>query len=301
MTARVSFEGLHVEHATDLHGFTGSAVFDTPPPDALYRYLLIRRLPLKTAPMLTLIGANPSVAGAATNDRTVTKLLGFAGRAGAGGFELLNVDALISTDPKGLTRHPDPVGPQNDEFLVSFAEHAHRVVVMWGAIPQIADRAREVTTALALAGVPLWCWGTTKDGHPRHPGRALPYDTPLVRYLPRTLPGEPVTTDLGVVLRPCCRCGTYTRPPDAPGRNPVMGGRGLCGPCYSELYRTGGHLAYPARERAREDVLEVWFREHRARVRDGLCTLADAACDMGMTRAALDQVLVRARRAGAAT
>ena len=77
-----------------------------------------------------------------------------------------------------------------------------------------------------------------------------------------------------------------------------MSSRRLCGPCYGELYRTGGLAAYPRLIRCRDDVLEIWRRSHRARVRAGDCTLAEAASDMGMTRSALAQTLSRARRAG---
>lgn len=182
MTAHLSFEGLHVEFASDLLGAAGSAVFDAPPAVARYRYLLTRRW-TTTTPAATVVGANPSKAGAALNDATVTRLCGFARRMGYGGLDLLNLCALISTDPKGLTTHPDPVGPRCDEVIDAFARHPGPVIAMWGAIGQVADRAREVTARLLAAGVPLLCFGTTKTGQPRHP-LYLPSDTPLVPYRP---------------------------------------------------------------------------------------------------------------------
>lgn len=188
MTAHLSFDGLHVEHASDLLGSTGVAVFDVPPPETRRRYLLIRRWDT-TRPAAMCLGANPSKARAALNDRTVSKLSVFVQRLNYGGFELLNVDARISTDPKELSAFGDPDVARNDEFIDAFARHAGPVIAMWGDIPQVADRAREVTARLAAAGVALMCFGTTKYGHPRHPSR-LGYDTPLVPYQPLLTEGH---------------------------------------------------------------------------------------------------------------
>lgn len=183
MTAHLAFTGLYVEHASDLYGETGTAVFDAPPDTAQYRYLLTRRW-TTTLPAVTLLGANPSKARAATSDQTVTKIGGFARRLpNCGGFDLLNLCALISTKPEGLTLHPDPVGPRCDEFLDAYVQHSGPVIAMWGDIPEVAERALKVTARLVAAGVPLLCFGTNKAGSPRHPAR-LGYDTPLVPYRP---------------------------------------------------------------------------------------------------------------------
>lgn len=183
MTAHLSFDGLYKDYACDLLGATALAVFDVSPPFARYRYLLTRRWNT-TRPAAVCLGANPSKAGAIVGDQTVTKLCGFARRLNYGGIELLNLDALISTDPGGLTAPGvDPVGPRNEEFLDAFTRHTGPVIAMWGAIPEVADRGRLVAARLVKAGVPLMCFGTNKDGSPCHPAR-LGYDTPLVSYRP---------------------------------------------------------------------------------------------------------------------
>lgn len=184
MTAHLAFNGLHVEFAGDLLGETATAVFDAAPPNATRRFLLTRRWNT-SAPAAMCLGANPSKASAAVKDQTVTKLCGFTRRMNYGGFELLNVDARISTDPKQLPAgdYDQAAVDRNDEIIDAFAKHAGPVIVMWGAIPEVAERARKVAARLISAGVPLLCFGTTKSGQPWHPSRRG-YDTPLVPYRP---------------------------------------------------------------------------------------------------------------------
>lgn len=95
--------------------------------------------------------------------------------------------------------------------------------------------------------------------------------------------------------RPCRRCGVLAKPPKTPGPYPTIRGRGLCGPCWGPLYRSGGLADYPPLIRRREDVLEDW-RIYRTRYPE--YTKAEVAQRIGMTYDALDQVLCRARRAG---
>lgn len=58
---------------------------------------------------------------------------------------------------------------------------AARVVACWGANPKAQARAVEVIALLAEHGTPVWCWGTTKNGAPKHP-LYLRGNTPLVRF-----------------------------------------------------------------------------------------------------------------------
>ena len=81
----------------------------------VYRYLLTRRW--GTVPAMVWIMLNPSTADAFAEDPTIRRCLIFAHREGCGGLTVVNLFALRSTDPKALTRHPDPVGPANDTFI----------------------------------------------------------------------------------------------------------------------------------------------------------------------------------------
>jgi hypothetical protein len=177
----VEYDGNLVEHAT--------AVYDQDPAadgGAMYRYVLTRRWST-TQPSLGWWCRNPSTATAFLSDQTVAKIKEFTRRGGYGGFDLLNLDALRSTDPTVLDNHPAPTGPHNDAILAAYARHSGPVVVAWGGLPpsdRVRARAAQAITLLTEAGTSVLCLGTTKGGYPRHPSR-VGYDTPLVSYRPQ--------------------------------------------------------------------------------------------------------------------
>lgn len=132
-----------------------------------YRYLLTRtwddRLPSATFVML-----NPSTADASQDDPTLRRTIGYARDWNLGGVTVVNLYALRATSPAELWRNSDPVGPENDSYLLFALDLAKRagapIVAAWGAEAR-ADRIAAVVgmdhDLLALA--------TTKDGQPRHP------------------------------------------------------------------------------------------------------------------------------------
>jgi hypothetical protein len=162
------------ETDADLIGHS-EAVFS---PDRAYRYLLIRRWALG-GPTMTMVMLNPSDATAFRSDPTATRCVSLARREGCSALEILNAFALVSPYPKALLRHPDPVGPRNDEFIERHCLPGRLVVVAWGANGGLMGRDAEVTASLLARGVGLHCLGTTKDGKPRHP-LYLPASQPLV-------------------------------------------------------------------------------------------------------------------------
>jgi hypothetical protein len=142
----------------------GSAVIEGP-----YRYSL-RRTWRPSRVRMTFVMLNPSVANATRDDQTIRRCMYFAHRAGAGGLDVVNLYALIATDPAELRRHPDPVGPKNPAYWRNeIMRDAGWVVAAWGQHPMAT---RERVDALQ-AGItrPLFCLGTTKSGAPRHPSR----------------------------------------------------------------------------------------------------------------------------------
>lgn len=132
--------------------------------DRAYRYLLTRDW--GEGPRATFVLLNPSTADEFVNDPTISKCIRFAKRWGLGGLNFVNVYALRSTDPKGLWRVDDPVGPENDWYLSEAAADGEQLIAAWGTHPK-RERVEEV---LALPGFErLLCLKTTKDGHPHHP------------------------------------------------------------------------------------------------------------------------------------
>lgn len=133
-------------------------------PDGVYRWWLRRYW--STAPLLAIVGLNPSTADATKDDPTIRRCVSFARAWGHGGIEMLNLYAFRSTDPRGLLTAPDPVGPGNDDCL-DIKTKGRRVLCAWGAGG--GNRARVVTNNLRALGRELVCLGLTKEGHPRHP------------------------------------------------------------------------------------------------------------------------------------
>ncbi len=130
---------------------------------------------------------NPSTAGAARDDATIRRCRGFAEREGCSSFEVVNLFALVSTDPRGLLADPDPVGFACDQMIVAACtgRDDRTVVVAWGASaehPRLRPRVLQVLELLGQHQVPCRALGITADGHPAHPLR-LRGDTPLRRWI----------------------------------------------------------------------------------------------------------------------
>jgi len=151
-------------------------------PCGTYRYWLSR--PCEVAHPETgtalFVMLNPSTADHTNDDPTIRRCRGFARRWGCNGLKVANLYALRSTDPAGLWRHPNPIGPDNDDHLMQLAAEHGDVVCAWGANAQ-QPRVETFTFLMGKLGVRLWCLGTTKAGAPRHP-LYVKSDQRLVRW-----------------------------------------------------------------------------------------------------------------------
>ena len=147
-----------------------------------YRYNL-GRIWDRDKPLLGIIGLNCSTADAKKNDPTVTREILFAIRDGFGGLIKGNLFAFRATNPvEMLAQGFDAIGPENDEALKTIAALTRKLVVAWGAHGGFLDQDLEVCEL--LAGTEFFCFGTTKDGHPKHP-LYLKKTTKLVPWAPR--------------------------------------------------------------------------------------------------------------------
>jgi len=134
-----------------------------------YRYDL-RRFWGK-APFCLWVMLNPSTADANVNDRTISKIMGFSERWGFGGLVVVNLFAFRSTDPERLPYVTDPIGPDNDKYILGWVAKPEisRVFVGWGAYGKLQDRGLQVGRMLQAAGAEMWCLYVNGDGHPKHP------------------------------------------------------------------------------------------------------------------------------------
>lgn len=159
-------------------GPLGSAVFSN---DRAYRYLLSRGEG-RARPVWIML--NPSYATGYRNDHTITKCIEFSRLWGYNGLFVVNLFALISTDPRVLLQVKDPVGPANNTHLKNLATYA------WDRdVPVIAAWGNNVNSHRSLSRVEtvkqvfpaLYCLGITNKGQPKHPLR-LAYKTELQKW-----------------------------------------------------------------------------------------------------------------------
>ena len=130
-----------------------------------YRYALWRAWAAQL-PYCVFIGFNPSTADETEDDPTLRRCIRFAKDWGFGGVVMVNLFAFRATDPKEMMAAEDPVGPENDKWLLRVTFEAKMVVAAWGIKGSYKGRASQVMTRLQT---PLFCLGTTKEGYPRHP------------------------------------------------------------------------------------------------------------------------------------
>lgn len=151
-----------------------------------YRYMLSRTWG-EGRRFVNFVMLNPSTADAEVDDPTIVRCMRRAAGWGFDGLTVTNLFAFRSTDPAGLKKTTDPIGPLNDDVLIAVARDAACVVCGWGAHGGLHDRARAVRKLLESADIPLHHLGLTKGGHPGHP-LFLPYGVELTSWTGGTRP-----------------------------------------------------------------------------------------------------------------
>lgn len=149
--------------ATVAHPVAADAIFD---PTGTYRYLLKRSW--SCAPQIGFVMLNPNRADATIDDPTIRRCVGFAKSWGYGGLEVVNLFAYRAKTPTLLKQAADPVGPDNDHYLLTLTERVETIVLAWGNWGALRGRDRAVIELLNSHQA-LYCLGTTQTGQPRHP------------------------------------------------------------------------------------------------------------------------------------
>jgi hypothetical protein len=145
--------------------------------DGKYRYWLSRTWGGDDK-VIAFIGLNPSTADAKQNDPTVLKCIRFAKNWGATKLVMVNLFAYRSSSPKDLRQIVNPVGADNDAWILRAVEEADIVVAAWGNNGSYLGRAAEV--AKRFQGR-LQALRITKHGMPGHP-LYIPADAKLVGF-----------------------------------------------------------------------------------------------------------------------
>ncbi|TDW21105.1 hypothetical protein EV128_12274 [Rhizobium azibense] len=135
--------------------------------DRKYRYRLDRWW--SDRPRVAFVMLNPSIADETENDKTITRLIGFARDWNLGGFTVANLFAWRETYSGELHKVAEPIGANNDEFIMTVARSCCAVIVGWGAKGGSLNRDMHVMHLLRENGIQPLAFEVTKDGYPRHP------------------------------------------------------------------------------------------------------------------------------------
>ena len=140
-----------------------SAVFS---PCDTYRYALGREWASGNG-TLNFLMLNPSTADSVKNDPTVERCEQRARKMGFRRLIVTNLFAFRSTDPKWLRLIGDPVGPENDRFILAAAKESRMVIAAWGDHGKLFGRSSAVRAM--LSGVNLHALKLNASGEPKHP------------------------------------------------------------------------------------------------------------------------------------
>ncbi len=146
-----------------------------------YRYLL-RRAWDHTKPRALLVMLNPSTADASIDDPTIRSCTRLMRGLGYGSFEVVNLFGFRAADPNALGKAAGAaVGPDNDKIAAAAVERCDVAICAWGAHWAAAGRSRRLFEIIRSARPAAYCFGTTKNGAPKHP-LYIKSGTPLTVY-----------------------------------------------------------------------------------------------------------------------
>ena len=164
-----------------LYYLESEAIFS---PDRKYRYKLSRTWD-DDEPKVAFIMLNPSVADENANDPTVSRCVRYAMDWGYGTLIVGNLFAIVSTDPKEIWKNEighDPVGPENDRYLMEINTEADLTVVAWGNHGVYNNRGKQV---LKILSNPHCLEMNRVTGEPAHP-----------LYMPKDMKPKPLVSEI---------------------------------------------------------------------------------------------------------
>lgn len=138
--------------------------------DKIYRYTLSRTWD-STKFTVLFIGLNPSIADENIDDPTITRCINFAKDWGYGTLLMAILFAFRSTYPKEIYLIDDPIGKDNDYYLLECVKQSDLIIACWGNNGTYMDREKIIKELVPN----LYCLQKNKNGTPHHPLR-LPRD-----------------------------------------------------------------------------------------------------------------------------
>ena len=148
--------------------------------DKIYRYLLHRKWG-SSGKKVTWIMLNPSTADEKIDDPTIRRCMGFSKQFGATELDIVNIFAYRSTDPKNLYISDDPIGDENDIYILKSIKSSSLVIIGWGNHGKLLNRSDEVVSNLLKPyHDKVFALKILKNGEPGHP-LYIPYSAELLK------------------------------------------------------------------------------------------------------------------------
>lgn len=125
-----------------------------------YRYTLVRIFDeerFRKEGACTFICLNPSTADEVNNDSTVRRCINYAKEWGYAAFIMLNVFAYRATYPDVMKAQFEPVGMENNKFILDVCKESALVVAAWGNHGMHMNRCEDVEQLLTWKGIQLHC------------------------------------------------------------------------------------------------------------------------------------------------
>lgn len=132
--------------------------------DGIYRYSLTRVWDTDL-PRVCFIMLNPSVADASKDDPTIRRCRNLSKTWGFGSLEVVNLFAFRATMPHELLSTPNPIGYENNAYILAAVARAAKVVVAWGHQGSLLGQSKRVTEMIGEC----FCVNKTRSGEPGHP------------------------------------------------------------------------------------------------------------------------------------
>lgn len=150
----------------------------------LFRYRLDRDLGIPGL-VFAYLGVNGSTADGDEEDHTTMKWNQFTRQNGGGRYIVGNPYAYRATDVRELASAVDPIGPENNRYLLQILLEADVIVPCWGSRGKLPKHLRPRLDTLRgwifNTKKPVKIFGLTASGDPKHP-LMLPYSTPLIDW-----------------------------------------------------------------------------------------------------------------------
>ncbi|TXH13240.1 MAG: DUF1643 domain-containing protein [Hyphomicrobiaceae bacterium] len=140
--------------------------------DLLRRYLLFHSFVTAPERIAAAVMLNPSTADEMKNDPTVERVERRFQRLGFDAYFILNLFAFRATDPDFLSLAKNPIGENNDWYIMQTVQRPEVELVLcgWGMHGERAGRDEDVFKhILAPHANKVRSLGVTSWGHPRHP------------------------------------------------------------------------------------------------------------------------------------